>query len=74
MNPTSLLSIATTATSLTDATAATATAADTGETTLELIRLFVLLVGAISLDDADLSGKFGDSRSFKDSAKRELHA
>ena len=49
MNPTSLLSIATTANSLTNATAATATAADTGETTLELIRLFVLLVGAAAL-------------------------
>jgi len=34
---------------LTNATAATATAADTGETTLELIRLFVLLVGAAAL-------------------------
>jgi CPA1 family monovalent cation:H+ antiporter len=49
VNPTSLLSIATTANSLTNATAATATAADTGETTLELIRLFVLLVGAAAL-------------------------
>ena len=49
MNLTGLQSIATTATSVINTTAATAAGADTGETTLELIRLFVLLVGAAAL-------------------------
>jgi monovalent cation:H+ antiporter, CPA1 family len=42
-------SISTTATTLARATAASTTGADTGDTTLELIRLFVLLVGAAAL-------------------------
>jgi CPA1 family monovalent cation:H+ antiporter len=49
VNQTSLLSIASAATNLTHATAAAVGAPDSGETTLELIRLFVLLVGAAAL-------------------------
>jgi CPA1 family monovalent cation:H+ antiporter len=49
VNLTSLHQIATTATSLTATTAAAAPGADSGETTIELIRLFVVLVGAAAL-------------------------
>jgi NhaP-type Na+/H+ and K+/H+ antiporters len=47
--PTGLQAIATTSTNVATAAAATATGADSGDTTLQLIRLFVLLVGAAAL-------------------------